>query len=142
MSMAIHELFMFILVSKQFQCVLILLCEITKFFTTTTKKRGNIREDRIQNEKFHSKIVVTHIDENMRKSRLRWFSCVKIKAINALVMKRWSIQVEREKKEEKCIKYISRRCNPNPVLNYNSNLNPVMFTSHGNKNNNFYFYFL
>ena len=49
---------------------------------------------------------------------------------------------EKEKKEEKCIKYISRRCNPNPVLNYNSNLNPVMFTSHGNKNNNFYFYFL
>ena len=101
MSMATHEFFMFILVSKQFQCVLILLCEITKFFTTTTKKRGNIRIDRIQNEKFHSKIVVTHIDENMRKSRLRWFSRVKIKAINALVMKRWSIQVKRKKKRKR-----------------------------------------
>ena len=98
--MAIHEFFMFILVSKQFQCVLILLCKITKFFTTT-KKRGNIRKDRIQNEEFHSKIGVTHIDENMRKSCWRWFSHVKIKAINALVMKRWSIQVKRKKKRKR-----------------------------------------
>jgi hypothetical protein len=36
----------------------------------------NTRKYEIQNEKIHLKIGVTHINEKMMESRLRWFSHV------------------------------------------------------------------
>ena len=37
---------------------------------------GNTGKYEIQNEKIHLKIGVTHIDEKMMESRLRWFGHV------------------------------------------------------------------
>ena len=45
------------------------------------------------------KIRVVPIDEKMRENRLRWFSHVQMRVINALIRKNEFIQVERIKKD-------------------------------------------
>jgi hypothetical protein len=52
------------------------------------------RKDRIQNEEIRMKIGVAPIDEMMRKSQLRWFDHVQMRAITAPVKKSELIQVE------------------------------------------------
>lgn len=54
----------------------------------------NTRKFRIQNEGRHLKIGVTPIDQKMGESRLKQFSHVQSRAINASVWKSELIQVE------------------------------------------------
>jgi hypothetical protein len=58
--------------------------------------QGNIG---YQNEKIRLKIEVTPIDEQIRKSRLRWFGHVQRKEINVPVGNCELIQVEGTKKD-------------------------------------------
>ena len=51
------------------------------------------------NGEIRLKIRVVPIDEKMRENRLRWFSHVQMRVINALIRKNEFIQVERIKKD-------------------------------------------
>ena len=61
---------------------------------------GNTWKDGIWNEEICIKTGVAPIDENMRKSRLRWFDHAQRRAINALVRKWVDLSWGGEKVEE------------------------------------------